>query len=103
VAIAKGDVPVLHWFHLSRSLSPVGGGAALLSWSGSMFEYLMPSLVMHPPVGSLLDQTCRAVVRRQIAYGKEQAFPGECRSPATTRRTWSSPTSTAISASRAWV
>ena len=75
VAIAKGDVPALHWFHLSRSLSPVGGGLALLSWSGSMFEYLMPSLVMHPPAGSLLDQTCRSVVRRQIAYGKERGVP----------------------------
>jgi len=75
VAIAKGDVPVLHWFHLSRSLSPVGYDAALLSWSGSMFEYLMPSLVMHPPAGSLLDQTCRSVVRRQIAYGKERGIP----------------------------
>ncbi len=75
VAIAKGDVPALHWFHLSRSLSPVGFDAALLSWSGSMFEYLMPSLVMHPPAGSLLDQTCRSVVRRQIAYGLERGFP----------------------------
>src|SRR4029077_5802746 len=53
VAIAKGDVPALHWFHLSRSLSQVGFETTLLSWSGSMFEYLMPSLVMHPPAGSL--------------------------------------------------
>jgi len=75
VAIAKGDVPALHWFHLSRSLSPVGMETALLSWSGSMFEYLMPSLVMHPPAGSLLDQTCRSVVQRQIAYGKERGIP----------------------------
>ena len=75
VAIAKGDVPALHWFHLSRSLGPAGADAALLSWSGSMFEYLMPSLVMHPPGGSLLDQTCRWVVRRQIAYGKERGIP----------------------------
>ena len=52
-------------------LSPVELDSALLSWSGSMFEYLMPSLVMHPPAGSLLDQTCRSIVRRQIAYGKE--------------------------------
>ena len=75
VAIAKGDVPALHWFHLSRALIPAGGGLALLSWSGSMFEYLMPSLVMQPPVGSLLDQTCRHVVRRQIAYGTERGVP----------------------------
>src|SRR4029077_13140445 len=59
----------------SRALSQVENGIALLSWSGSMFEYLMPSLVMHPPAGSLLDQTCRAVVRRQIAYGEERGVP----------------------------
>lgn len=75
MAIAKGDVPALHWFHLSRSLTPIGFDSALLSWSGSMFEYLMPSLVMRPPAGSLLDQTCRSVVRRQIAYGKERGVP----------------------------
>src|SRR5262249_39778208 len=42
VAIAKGDVPTRHWFRLGRELTPVGTGAALVSWSGSMFEYLMP-------------------------------------------------------------
>ncbi len=46
VAIAKGDVPVAHWFRLGRALTPVGRGSALISWSGSMFEYLMPALVM---------------------------------------------------------
>ena len=75
VAIAKGDVPALHWFHLSRSLSPADHGVTLLSWSGSMFEYLMPALVMRTPIGSLLDQTCRHVVRRQIAYGHERGIP----------------------------
>jgi cyclic beta-1,2-glucan synthetase len=75
VAIAKGDVPALHWFHLSRALVPAGGGIALLSWSGSMFEYLMPALVMHAPAGSLLDQTHRNVVRRQMEYGAERHVP----------------------------
>ena len=75
VAIAKGDVPSAHWFHLSRLLSPIYKDAVLLSWSGSMFEYLMPSLVMQAPVGSLLDQTCRGAVRRQIDYGKERRVP----------------------------
>ncbi len=51
VAIAKGDVPTRHWFHLGRTVTPVDGGAALISWSGSMFEYLMPSLVMRAPPG----------------------------------------------------
>jgi cyclic beta-1,2-glucan synthetase len=46
VAIAKGDIPSRHWFRLGRAVTPVGRGAALISWSGSMFEYLMPSLVI---------------------------------------------------------
>jgi cyclic beta-1,2-glucan synthetase len=75
VAIAKGDVPVKHWFRLGRPLAPVGKDSVLLSWSGSMFEYLMPRLVMFSPVGSLLEQTCRLVVRRQIDYGEERGVP----------------------------
>ena len=75
IAIAKGDVPVSHWFHLGRPMTPVAHGAALLSWSGSMFEYLMPALVMRSPSGSLLDQTYRLVVRRQMSYGAEQRVP----------------------------
>jgi len=75
VAIAKGDVPVAHWFRLGRALTPVGQDSVLVSWSGSMFEYLMPSLVMRAPAGSLLDQTCRLVVRRQIAYGAARGVP----------------------------
>ncbi|MFN2384526.1 MAG: DUF3131 domain-containing protein, partial [Gemmatimonadota bacterium] len=59
VAIAKGDVPLEHWFHLGRSATPLGDGAALLSWSGSMFEYLMPFLVMEVAPGTLLDRTQR--------------------------------------------
>ncbi|HXO19444.1 MAG TPA: glucoamylase family protein, partial [Thermoanaerobaculia bacterium] len=75
VAIAKGDVPVEHWFHLGRALTPVSRGSALISWSGSMFEYLMPALVMRSPANSLLGQTCRLVVRRQIQYGGERGVP----------------------------
>jgi cyclic beta-1,2-glucan synthetase len=75
VAIAKGDVSPRHWFLLGRSLTPVGGGAALVSWSGSMFEYLMPLLVMRQPAHSLLDLTCRLVVGRQIRYGAERKVP----------------------------
>ena len=75
VAIAKGDVPVRHWFRLGRLLTPVGKDSVLLSWSGSMFEYLMPALVMRTPVGSLLEQTCQLAVRRQIAYGRERGVP----------------------------
>ena len=75
VAIAFGDVPVEHWFHLSRPLTPVGRGSALMSWSGSMFEYLMPDLVLEAPPGSLLEQTNRLAVRRQIRYGEERGVP----------------------------
>ncbi|HYX63881.1 MAG TPA: glucoamylase family protein, partial [Burkholderiales bacterium] len=75
VAIAKGDVASRHWFRLGRAVTPIGHGAALISWSGSMFEYLMPSLVMRAPAGSLLEQTSRLVVRRQIAYGAELGVP----------------------------
>jgi cyclic beta-1,2-glucan synthetase len=75
VAVAKGDVTPRHWFLLGRSLTPVGRGAALLSWSGSMFEYLMPLLVMRQPALSLLDLSCRLVVRRQIQYGAERRVP----------------------------
>jgi cyclic beta-1,2-glucan synthetase len=75
VAIAKGDVTSRHWFRLGRAVTPISHGAALISWSGSMFEYLMPSLVMRAPAGSLLEQTSRLVVRRQIAYGAELDVP----------------------------
>ena len=75
VAIAKGDVPVSHWFRLGRALTPVAQDSVLVSWSGSMFEYLMPGLVMRAPAGSLLEQTSRLVVRRQIAYGAERGVP----------------------------
>ncbi len=74
-AIAKGDVPARHWFRLGRAATPVGPGAALISWSGSMFEYLMPSLVMRAPSGSLLEQTNRLIVRRQIEYGRAHKRP----------------------------
>ena len=75
IAIAKGDVPSSHWFRLNRALTPVGRGSALISWSGSMFEYLMPALVMRSPAGSLLSQTYELVVRRHIAYGAERRVP----------------------------
>jgi cyclic beta-1,2-glucan synthetase len=75
VAIAKGDVPARHWFRLGRSVTPVVHGAALISWSGSMFEYLMPSLIMRAPAGSLIEQTSRVIVERQIAYGKGLGLP----------------------------
>ncbi|HVR61110.1 MAG TPA: glucoamylase family protein, partial [Polyangia bacterium] len=58
-----------------RQVTPVGAGAALISWSGSMFEYLMPSLVMRAPADSLIETTARLVVRRQIDYGRKLGAP----------------------------
>lgn len=75
IAIAKRDVPAEHWFRMGRTMTPLPGGAALISWSGSMFEYLMPSLVMRAASGSILEQTNRLIVRRHIAYGKELGLP----------------------------
>ncbi|MEO7183356.1 MAG: glucoamylase family protein [Gemmatimonadaceae bacterium] len=75
VAVAKGDVPAEHWFHLGRSLTTSDGSTALVSWSGSMFEYLMPLLVIPSRPFSLLDQTHLAAVRRQIAYGHARGVP----------------------------
>jgi len=75
IAIAKGDIPARHWFRLGRTVTPIGAGAALVSWSGSMFEYLMPDLVLKAPVGSLLAQTSRLVVKRQRKYGRELGLP----------------------------
>ena len=74
-AIAKGDAPARHWFRLGHAVTPVAHGAALISWSGSMFEYLMPSLVMRAPPGSLVDQTDRLVVRRQVEYAAGLKVP----------------------------
>ncbi len=75
VAIAKGDVAPDHWFRLGRALTPVGRGSALISWSGSMFEYLMPGLVMRAPAHSLLDHTYRLVVARQVSYATGLGVP----------------------------
>ena len=75
VAIAKGDAPAREWFRLGRAVTPVGNAAALVSWSGSMFEYLMPSLVMRAPGGSLLEETSRMIVQRQIEFGASCGIP----------------------------
>ncbi|HZS62606.1 MAG TPA: hypothetical protein VFA43_25325, partial [Gemmatimonadaceae bacterium] len=71
-AIAKGDVQAEHWFKLGRGLTRAAGDTALISWSGSMFEYLMPALIMESFPFTLLDQTYTGAVRRQIAYGAER-------------------------------
>ncbi|GHE19973.1 cyclic beta 1-2 glucan synthetase [Halomonas urumqiensis] len=75
VGIALGQLPKESWFSLGRLLTRAGGKPVLLSWSGSMFEYLMPMLVMPTYPNTLLDQTCRAAVARQIDYGRQRGVP----------------------------
>jgi len=75
MAVARGDVKTEHWFRLGRPFAPMGRRTALLSWSGSMFEYLMPLLVMQSPPGSLLYETYGAVVSRQIQFGRQRRLP----------------------------
>jgi cyclic beta-1,2-glucan synthetase len=75
VAIAKGDAPQEHWFRLGRQLTPADSSRALISWTGTMFEYLMPLLVLRSFDNTLLDQTHRAAVGRQIEYGEERGVP----------------------------
>ena len=75
LAIARGTVPQEHWFHMGRGLTAVGLRSALISWSGTMFEYLMPLILMRRYPETLLDATYEAAVARQIAYGKERGVP----------------------------
>lgn len=75
VAIAKGDISQRHWFQMGRQLVPAEGRRALVSWSASMFEYLMPHLVMKNFENTLIDETLQAVIRRQIIYGKKLRVP----------------------------
>ncbi len=75
LAIGKGDVPQSHWLHLGRPLTYVHDRLSLLSWSGSMFEYLMPVLFMPQFDNTLLDQTNILVVQRQIDYARAKDVP----------------------------
>ena len=75
VAIATGQIGHEHWFKLGRSLTPTGSERALLSWSASMFEYFMPLLVMRAYPGTLLDETYRAVIVRQMHYAASRKVP----------------------------
>ncbi|KEQ07471.1 GH36-type glycosyl hydrolase domain-containing protein [Pseudorhizobium pelagicum] len=74
-AIAKGDLPNEHWYRLGRQVVPIGAQGALVSWSGSMFEYLMPPLVMQERQGGILNQTNNLVVKEQIAHGRRLGTP----------------------------
>ena len=75
VALAKHEVPRSHWLHLGRPLTQIHGTRALLSWSATMFEYLMPTLLMRSYPGTLLHESVAAAVDTQIAYGREKGIP----------------------------
>ncbi|HXQ39138.1 MAG TPA: glucoamylase family protein, partial [Anaerolineales bacterium] len=75
IAIARGDISQSHWLYLSRPLTEVNGTRALLSWSGTMFEYLMPILLAESYPNTLLDQSCEAAVEEQIQYAAEKGIP----------------------------
>ncbi|HET6578770.1 MAG TPA: glucoamylase family protein, partial [Gemmatimonadales bacterium] len=75
IAVAKNDVPAEHWFRLGRTLTHAGRAPVLLSWSGSMFEYLMPVLVMRSYPFTVLAQTYHAALARHVAYGTERGVP----------------------------
>jgi cyclic beta-1,2-glucan synthetase len=75
VAIARGDVPSKHWHALARPYSTVGKSKALLSWSGTMFEYLMPLLMQKTYENSMLDQACKEAILIQMRYGRQRGVP----------------------------
>ena len=71
VAIAKKDVPTKHWNYLSRTLTTLGKYKGLISWSGTAFEYLMPNINIPRYKGSLLDESCKFMIKSQMEYAKE--------------------------------
>ncbi|MGN0145155.1 MAG: GH36-type glycosyl hydrolase domain-containing protein, partial [Clostridium sp.] len=75
VAISKNDVPKSHWFNLSRAMTNAFHTHSLVSWSGTMFEYFMPSLIMRNYPKTLLDQTYKGVIKAQIVFAKQKKVP----------------------------
>ncbi len=75
VAIAKGDVPQSHWLHLGRPVTRVNGKQVLLSWSGTMFEYLMPALFTRNYEGTFLSDSCHAAIDAQVGYAQQKHIP----------------------------
>jgi cyclic beta-1,2-glucan synthetase len=75
VAISKGEVPQHHWFHLGRPVTNIKGRATLVSWGGTMFEYLMPMLLMRTFPGTLLHHSSRSIVQRQKDYARRRGVP----------------------------
>ena len=75
LAVVRGQVPEAHWYVLGRPMTRAAGAPALLSWGGTMFEYLMPNLLMRSHQGTLLAESCKLAVRAQMAYGRKRGDP----------------------------
>lgn len=75
VAIALGQISVSHWFALGRTMTKIGNEAALISWSGTMFEYMMPWLIMRTYPNTIWERTYRSIVRKQIQYAHSRGVP----------------------------
>jgi len=74
-AIAKEDIPQDSWFHLGRAHTLDHGRLVLLSWTGTMFEYLMPAMWLRTYPNTLLDRSRVAAVRSQQAYAASRGIP----------------------------
>ncbi len=75
IAISKRDIPSKHWTKLSRTLTTLGRSKGLISWSGTSFEYLMPNINIPKYEGSLLDESCKFMIKSQLEYTKELQIP----------------------------
>ena len=75
LTIARGDVPRRHWFQLGRPYIKAAGRIGLMSWGGTMFEYLMPRLLLKSLPGTVVAEACRTAVARQIEYGRQRGVP----------------------------
>ena len=75
VAVSKNDVPKSHWFNLNRAMTNAFHTHSLVSWSGTMFEYFMPSLIMKNYPKTLLDQTYKSVIKAQMSFAKQKKIP----------------------------
>jgi cellobiose phosphorylase len=75
ICIAKGKIPASHWFKLGRALTTVDHYKGLISWTGTMFEYLMPLLIMKSYQNTLLDETYSFVIKSQKKYGNQREMP----------------------------
>lgn len=75
LAIARGEAPVKHWYKLGRPLTMVKGIPTFVSWSGTMFEYLMPRLLLQDYEGSVFEETSKAAVLQQIRYARHKGIP----------------------------